>query len=127
MQSLHAPSPSELEVGGIRELSKTGRYSEALAAAEMLATTVPQDRDVLYLISTNQRCLNRIGEALATSQRIEKLYPRFSLLFQERGFCYMTLRDAPRAIDAFMQAVGITNDHLTCCFRHDEVRRMAEG
>jgi DNA-3-methyladenine glycosylase I len=33
----------------------------------------------------------------------------------------------PVIVYAFMQAVGITNDHLTCCFRHDEVRRMAEG
>ncbi len=24
---------------------------------------------------------------------------------------------------AFMQAVGMVNDHLTCCFRHDEVKK----
>jgi DNA-3-methyladenine glycosylase I len=26
---------------------------------------------------------------------------------------------------AFMQAVGMVNDHLVSCFRHDEVRRLA--
>ena len=27
---------------------------------------------------------------------------------------------------AFMQAVGMVNDHLTCCFRHVPIRRMGE-
>ncbi|HEX8233806.1 MAG TPA: DNA-3-methyladenine glycosylase I [Caulobacteraceae bacterium] len=31
----------------------------------------------------------------------------------------------PVIVYAFMQAVGIVNDHLTCCFRHDPIRRMA--
>src|ERR1700689_5183509 len=90
----------ELEIGRVRELSKGGRHGEALAAAEVLAAAVPQNRDVLYLIAANQRCLNRIHEALETSRRLEQQHPQFSLLYQERGYCYMTLRDAPRAIDA---------------------------
>jgi tetratricopeptide (TPR) repeat protein len=100
-------APVELEVGRIRELSKGGRHREALAAAEVLAATAPQNRDALYLIAANQRCLNRIPEALATLERLEQQNPRFSLLYQERGHCYLTLRDAPRAIDAFLQAVNI--------------------
>jgi DNA-3-methyladenine glycosylase I len=32
----------------------------------------------------------------------------------------------PVIVYAFMQAVGMVNDHLTCCFRHDEVKRMAD-
>jgi DNA-3-methyladenine glycosylase I len=31
----------------------------------------------------------------------------------------------PVIVYAFMQAVGITNDHLTCCFRHDPIKRLA--
>jgi len=101
-------SPSiESEVGRIRELSRSGRHDEALAAAELLAAEVPQNRDALYLIAANQRCLNRIPDALATLQRLEQQHPRFSLLYQERGHCYTTLRDTPRAIDAFLLAVNI--------------------
>jgi predicted Zn-dependent protease len=99
--------PIDLEVGRIRELSKAGRHSEALAAAEVLAATAPQNRDALYLIAANQRCLNRIHDALATLQRLEQLHPRFSLIYQERGYCYTTLRNAPRAIDAFLRGVEI--------------------
>jgi tetratricopeptide (TPR) repeat protein len=106
MQSPMA-SPIELEVSRIRELSKGGRHPEALVAAEVLAVAAPQDRDLLYLIAANQRCLNRIHEALETLRRLEQLHPRFSLLYQERGYCYTTLRDAPRAIEAFLRGVDI--------------------
>jgi tetratricopeptide (TPR) repeat protein len=95
----------ELEVERIRELSKSGHHSEALAAAEKLSVVSPHNRDALYLIAANQRCLKHINEALATLQRLEQHHPRFSLLHQERGYCYTTLRDAPRAIEAFLQAV----------------------
>src|SRR5262245_6491559 len=107
MPSTSAASPIELEVGRIRALSKGRRHREALAAAEVLLAAAPQNRDVLYLMATNQRCVNRIPEALATLQRLERHDPRFSLLYQERGHCYMALRDAPRAIDAFRRGVNI--------------------
>ena len=107
MLSPSASSAIELEVGRIRELSKGGQHPEALAAAEALAALAPQNRDVLYLIAANQRCLNRIHEALETLQRLEQLHPRFSLLSQERGYCFVTLRDAPRAIEAFLRGVDI--------------------
>src|SRR5262249_50458286 len=95
------------QVTHVRELSERGQHSEALVAAEALAIASPQNRDVLYLVAVNQRSLNRIHEALETLQRLEQLHPRFSLLFQERGFCYTTLRDAPRAIEAFLHGVDI--------------------
>src|SRR5580704_18596220 len=113
MQSPSASPPIELpvsvggEVGRIRELSKGGRHSEALAAAEVLEAAAPQNRDILYLIAANQRCMNRIEEALATLHRLEQQHPQFSLLYQERGSCYVTLRDVPRAIEAFTQAVHL--------------------
>ena len=48
-----ASSPIEVEVGRIRELGKSGRHHEALAAAETLAVAMPENRDVLYLIAAN--------------------------------------------------------------------------
>jgi tetratricopeptide (TPR) repeat protein len=49
----------------------------------------------------------RIGEALATLDRLEALHPRFSLMHQERGLCHVARRDAPRAIEALVRAVDI--------------------
>jgi tetratricopeptide (TPR) repeat protein len=101
------PSPIELEVQRIRELAKSHRHADALAAAQALAVEVPENRDVLYNIALNLRYLNRIPEALAALDRLEQLHPRFSRLYQERGYCFVALRDAPRAIDAFLRGVNI--------------------
>jgi tetratricopeptide (TPR) repeat protein len=124
MQTPSESLPIELEVGRIRELSKGGHHREALAAAEVLAAAAIQNRDVLYLIAANQRCLNRIHEALATSERLEQQHPRFSLLYQERGSCYMTLRDAPRAIHAFLRAVEINPALMTSWSMLERLYRM---
>jgi DNA-3-methyladenine glycosylase I len=42
---------------------------------------------------------------------------------KSRGFKFC----GPVIVYAFMQAVGIVNDHLVTCFRCEEVRRMGEG
>jgi tetratricopeptide (TPR) repeat protein len=101
------PSPVELEVRRARELLKSHDYAGALRAAEALAGNVPENRDVLYLIAVSLRFLGRIPEALAALERLEQLHPRFSRLYQERGHCYVAMRDAPQAIDAFLKGVNI--------------------
>ena len=102
-----SPSPIELEVRRIRELARTRRFTEGLTAAEALVGQVPENRDVLCLLAMIQRHLQRVPEALATLDRLESLHPRFSRLFQERGHCYVVLRDAPQAIEAFLRGVNI--------------------
>jgi len=100
-------SPVEAQVLRIRDLLERNQHAAALGAAETLAAQVPENRDVIYMIAVGQRCLNRIPDALATLQRLERLHPQFSRLYQERGHCHVALRDAPRAIDAFLNAVHI--------------------
>ncbi len=101
------PSSIELAIQSIRELTRSRRHEEALAAARELALQVPENRDLLYLIALNLRHLNRIPEALATLDRLQQLHPGFSRLYQERGHCYVALRDAPHAIEAFLRGVNI--------------------
>jgi tetratricopeptide (TPR) repeat protein len=105
MPSLPASEPIDIQVARVRELSRSGRYREALDVAAALAVVAPRDRDVLYLIAANQRCENQIPDALETLERLEQAHPRFSLLYQERGYCHATLRDAARAIEAFRRGV----------------------
>jgi tetratricopeptide (TPR) repeat protein len=100
-------TPVELEVHRIREHFKNRRFEESLEAAELLAAEVPENRDVLHLIAMNQRFLGKIETALTTLQRLERHHPAFSRLYQERGQCYVALKNAPQAIDAFLRAVNI--------------------
>ena len=105
MTNSPADSPIDAEISRIRELSKLGRHSEALTDAEALLNRAAEQRDLLYLTAANQRCMHLVAEALETLRRLEQHHPKFSLLYQERGFCHVALRDAPRAIDAFLRAV----------------------
>ena len=102
-----APSRIESEVIRIRALLQKNEFAPALAAAETLLVEVPENRDVLYMIAVAQRYLQRTAEALATLERLEKLHPEYSRLYQERGHCYVGLRQAEPAIAAFLRAVNL--------------------
>jgi tetratricopeptide (TPR) repeat protein len=105
------PSPAtsavETEVLRIRELLERNQFAAALSAAQALAAALPENRDVLYMMAVSLRYLNRIAEALATLERLERHHPNFSRLFQERGHCHVALRDASGAVDAFLKAVNV--------------------
>jgi tetratricopeptide (TPR) repeat protein len=100
-------SPVEAEVHRIRALLDLKQFDAARSAAEALLAQVPENRDVLYMLAVSQRFLQRIPDALATLARLEKVQPNYSRLFQERGHCYVALRSAEPAIDAFLRAVNL--------------------
>ena len=100
-------SAVELEVRRTRTLLKERRFAEALQAADALLVTVPENRDALYLRAVAQRQLGDVSGALATLAGLERLHPRFSGLYQERGHCFVARKQAPQAIDAFLRAVHI--------------------
>jgi DNA-3-methyladenine glycosylase I len=51
------------------------------------------------------------------------LAAEMSKALKARGFKFV----GPVIVYAFMQAVGIVNDHLTGCFRYEAIRRMGES
>src|SRR5580704_9964793 len=87
----------EQEILRLQELTRTRHYVAALAGIDPLLARHPEDRDLLYLAATNLRNLDRVSEALDLLRRLEQHHPRYSRLHQERGHCYVALRDAPRA------------------------------
>jgi tetratricopeptide (TPR) repeat protein len=102
-------TPLEIEVLRVRGLMEQGQFAPALAAAEALAVQHPQNRDALYMMAVCQRYLDRVPDALATLARLEKWHPKFSRLFQERGYCHVVRREAEPAIQAFVQAVNLNH------------------
>jgi tetratricopeptide (TPR) repeat protein len=65
------------------------------------------ERDTLFREAQALRARRRIPDALAKLSRLQALEPEFSRLYQERGHCYVLLRDAPAAIDALREAVRL--------------------
>ncbi len=91
----------------LQEMLDRRDLAGALRSAEALSEEVPENRDVLYLMAIALRFLGRVPEALVVLDRLRALHPGFSRQFQERGHCYVALRDAPAAIDSFLRAVNI--------------------
>jgi tetratricopeptide (TPR) repeat protein len=104
---MNQPSAVELELRRMGELMKEHRFADVLRAADALILTVPENPNVLYLRAVAQRRLGDIPAALATLAGLERLHPRFSRLYQERGHCFVALRQAPEAIEAFLRGVNM--------------------
>ena len=100
-------APLEPDIGPIRELVKERRFAEALQALDALESARPGDSEGLYLRAVSQRMLGHTAAALGTLARLEQLHPRFSRLYQERGYCYVALKQAPQAIEAFLRGVNV--------------------
>ena len=60
------------------------------------------------------RSLNEVPDRTRESDLMSKE-------LQKRGFKFV----GPMICYAFMQSVGMVNDHVTSCFRHKEIRRIA--
>ena len=97
----------EAEVLRLRRLQSEGRHDVALAGAQAMLVDWPRNRDLMLVEAFSLRHLLRIDEALATLARLELLQPKFSLLHQERGLCFVARREAAPAIDALLRAVNL--------------------
>jgi tetratricopeptide (TPR) repeat protein len=84
-----------------------GEFARALSEVKAVGVRAPDHRGVLYVMAVCQRFLHRVPESLATLERLEKLYPTYSRLFQERGHCHVTRRESEPAITAFLRAVNL--------------------
>jgi tetratricopeptide (TPR) repeat protein len=103
------PASAGTDIARLRELLRQHRFNEALTGAQAILTTAPGQRDALLFTAIAQRFLGQIPEALKTIATLEQLHPRFSRLHEERGRCFVVLRQAQPAIDAFLQAVHINH------------------
>jgi DNA-3-methyladenine glycosylase I len=61
-------------------------------------------------------------EAMEDVPAATPLAEKISKDLKKRGFTFC----GPTIVYAFMQAVGMVNDHLTGCFRHDECAALAQ-
>ncbi|HSY44817.1 MAG TPA: sulfotransferase [Steroidobacteraceae bacterium] len=103
------PAAQAPDVARIRALLREHKFEAVLAAAAGLRPDVAGARDGLLCVAIAQRYLHRIPAALQTLATLERHHPRFSRLYEERGRCFVELRQAPQAIEAFLVAVNINH------------------
>ncbi len=107
MDSNEAAPPSP--VAAVRGFIGRRQFAEALAAGEALLAATPDQRDALLFVAIAQRFLGRVPAALDTLDRLERHHPRFSRLHEERGNCFVAMKQAPQAIEAFLAAVNLNH------------------
>jgi tetratricopeptide (TPR) repeat protein len=101
--------PIDSELAAMRALVRAGKFAEALSAGERLLAREPLHRDALLLTAVAQRFSGRVADALATLAMLERHQPRFSRLHEERGHCFVFMRQAEAAIGAFSLAVSLNH------------------
>ncbi len=94
-----------IELPRLRAALRQRQFTQVLDETQALLAEYPRHRELLLFRAIAQRCLHRIAEALATLEALERLYPQFSRLHEERGRCFVELKQAPEAIAAFTRAV----------------------
>jgi len=99
--------PFAPELRRVQDLTRARRHAEALAAARALLQRAPSHRAALYMSALNLRLLGQSNQALQALAALERSHPDYSLLFQERGHCLVTLGDSARAIWSFERAVEL--------------------
>jgi tetratricopeptide (TPR) repeat protein len=104
------------DIARLRQLLRQKQYAEVVAQGEALLAAAPGERDVLLFVAVAQRYLGHPARGLDTLQRLERAHPRFSRLYEERGRCFVDLKNAPEAIRAFERAVTL-NPSLQGCWR----------
>jgi tetratricopeptide (TPR) repeat protein len=102
-------SSTASESARFRALLAQRRFSDLLLATQARLTREPDQRDALLFMAIAQRYLGRVGDALATLETLERHHPGFSRLHEERGRCFVELKQAPQAIEAFARAVSLNH------------------
>jgi tetratricopeptide (TPR) repeat protein len=100
-----APAPA----AALIDLLRQRKFAQVLAAAPAALAAAPGNRDVLLALAVAQRFLGKIPEALQTLASLQRHHPRFSRLYEERGRCFVELRRAPEAIEAFEAALALNH------------------
>ena len=69
---------------------------------------------------TNGRVIQNRWEEIGQVPAQTRVAEEMSKALKAKGFKFV----GPVIVYAFMQATGFVNDHLTCCHRHEQVKRL---
>ncbi len=72
---------------------------------------------------TNGRVIQNRWDEIGQVPAETRVAQEMAKALKAKGFKFV----GPVIVYAFMQATGVVNDHLTCCHRHAEVKRLSKG
>ena len=105
-------------------IRSNGKIDAAISGARLYLDMREQGEDLSALLwgftggKPVQNDFERVDQVPAQTP----LAVEMSKALKAKGFKFV----GPVIVYAFMQAVGIVNDHLTCCHRHDPIKRLGQ-
>ena len=106
-------------------IRSNGKIDAAISGARLYLDLREKGDDLstlLWSFTDGKPIQNNFGERDAVPAQTP-LAVDIAKALKSRGYKYC----GPVIVYAFMQAVGIVNDHVVTCFRHAEVQRMGQG
>jgi len=103
-------------------IRSNGKIDAAISGARLYLDMRERGEDLSELLwgfvdgKPVQNAFERVEQVPAETP----LAVEMSKALKSKGFKFV----GPVIVYAFMQAVGIVNDHLTCCHRHDPIKRL---
>jgi DNA-3-methyladenine glycosylase I len=105
-------------------IRSNGKIDAAIAGARLYLGMREQGEDLSTLLwsFTDGKPIQNAFERVDQVPAETPLAVEMSKALKSKGFKFV----GPVIVYAFMQAVGIVNDHLVCCHRHDPIRRLGQ-
>ena len=105
-------------------IRSNGKIDAAISGARLYLDMRERGEDLSALLwgFTGGKPVQNRFERLDQVPAQTPLAIEISKALKAKGFKFV----GPVIVYAFMQAVGIVNDHLTCCHRHDPIRRLSQ-
>jgi len=100
-----------------------GKIDATIAGARLYLDMRDKGEDFSQFLwsFTNGRVIQNTWERIDQVPAQTRVAEEMSKALKAKGYKFV----GPVIVYAFMQATGFVNDHLTCCHRHAQVRRMS--
>lgn len=100
-----------------------GKIEGAIKSARVYLDIQEEQGFAAYLWDfTDGRVINKLPRKMTDIPTENEISQKIAKDLKKRGFTFC----GPTIVYAFMQAVGMVNDHLVTCYRHDEVKALGE-
>lgn len=100
-----------------------GKIEGAIKSARVYLDIQDEQGFAAYLWGfTDGRVINKRPRKMTDIPTENEISQKIAKDLKKRGFTFC----GPTIVYAFMQAVGMVNDHLVTCYRHEEVKALGE-
>lgn len=112
LASLLVPAHAD-EYSAVAQLTRDGKFTQAIAQAEGFLATKPRDAQMRFLKGVAQRDAGKVAEAIATFSRLTEEFPDLPEPYNNLGVLYADQNQIDKARAAFEAALRTHSSYAT--------------